>query len=380
MLGDAHADKPLWQRINYIHLFILTSVPLATLYAIFFVPLQWRTAAFAVFYYFFTGFGITAGYHRLFSHQAFKAHWTVRWALLLAGSGAVQGSLLWWARDHRAHHRYVDTALDPYAAPKGFFYSHIGWMLVKKDRRLLTASSTRMVQDLEKDWFIRAQAKYYGFFAIGMGALLPTLVCGLGWGDWSGGYFWAGLARLLFVHHSTFCVNSLAHWAGEQTFSDGHTARNSVITAIVTLGEGYHNFHHEFPNDYRNGIEWYQYDPTKWLINILSVFGLAEELVQFPKDAIEKCRVETMARAAHAKAAALDWGDAPSDLPEWDMARVKQECSENERSILVIGGFAVDATGFEDQHPGGADFIMGYKGRDATRAFAGDVHRHNDAA
>lgn len=208
MLGDAHADKPLWQRLNYIHLFILAGVPLATLYAIFYVPLQWRTAAFAVFYYFFTGFGITAGkfvvtrsletpnmhrsrriltcsvalgagatpwslsisppfhagYHRLFSHQAFKAHWTVTWALLLAGSGAVQGSLLWWARDHRAHHRYVDTALDPYAAPKGFFYSHMGWMLVKKDRRLLTGSSTRMVKDLEKNWFIRAQAKYYGFF------------------------------------------------------------------------------------------------------------------------------------------------------------------------------------------------------------------------
>lgn len=213
-----------------------------------------------------------------------------------------------------------------------------------------------------------------------MGALLPTIVCGLGWGDWSGGYFWAGLARLMFVHHSTFCVNSLAHWAGEQTFSDGHTARNSIITAVLTLGEGYHNFHHEFPNDYRNGIEWYQYDPTKWLIYGLSVLGLVEELVEFPKDAIEKCRVETMARAAHAKAAELDWGDAPADLPEWTMARMKQECKENDRSLMVIGGFAVDATGFEDQHPGGADFILGYKGRDATRAFAGDVHRHNDAA
>ena len=110
------------------------------------------------------------------------------------------------------------------------------------------------------------QHKWYFPLALLMAVVVPTLVAGLGWGDYSGGYFYAGVARLVFVHHSTFCVNSLAHYQGTATYSDGHTARNSFITALVTIGEGYHNFHHEFPADYRNGVEWYQYDPTKWFI------------------------------------------------------------------------------------------------------------------
>jgi stearoyl-CoA desaturase (Delta-9 desaturase) len=121
-----------------------------------------------------------------------------------------------------------------------------------------------------------------------MGIVVPTVACGLGWGDYYGGYFIAALTRLVFVHHSTFCVNSLAHYAGDATYTDAHTARNSVITALVTLGEGYHNFHHEFPSDYRNGVEHWQYDPTKWFIRVCAAFGLAYNLKRFPANEIDK--------------------------------------------------------------------------------------------
>ena len=116
------------------------------------------------------------------------------------------------------------------------------------------------------DPWIAWQHKWYLPIALLAGFVFPTVVAGALWGDYTGGYFYAAVARLVFVHHSTFCVNSLAHYAGSATYTDGHTARNSIITALVTMGEGYHNFHHEFPNDYRNGIEWYQYDPTQWFI------------------------------------------------------------------------------------------------------------------
>lgn len=120
--------------------------------------------------------------------------------------------------------------------------------------------------DLNADPLIRFQHKWYLPLALFMGFGLPSLICGYFWGDYYGGFFIGGVLRLVGVHHSTFFVNSLAHYAGEATYTDGHTARNSFITALLTLGEGYHNFHHEFPNDYRNGIEWYQFDPTKVFI------------------------------------------------------------------------------------------------------------------
>ena len=87
-----------------------------------------------------------------------------------------------------------------------------------------------------------------------MALILPTMVCGLGWNDWLGGFVYAGILRIFFIQQATFCVNSLAHWLGDQPFDDRNSPRDHVITALVTLGEGYHNFHHEFPSDYRNAI------------------------------------------------------------------------------------------------------------------------------
>lgn len=201
----------------------------------------------------FSAWTLSAGYHRLFAHRSYKATPSLAVGLMLAGTAAVEGSVRWWARDHRAHHKYVDTERDPYSAVKGFWYAHVGWMLVKQDADKIGRVS---IKDLNEDPIIRFQHRYYLPLAAVMGVLVPTVVCGLLWGDWKGGYLIAGIARLVFVHHSTFFVNSLAHFAGAADYSDAHTARNSWITALLTLGEGNHNFHHERPDDYRNGIKW----------------------------------------------------------------------------------------------------------------------------
>lgn len=150
------------------------------------------------------------------------------------------------------------------------------------------------ISDLRKNKVVKFQHRWYLPLILGMGFGVPTVLPGLFWGDWRGGFFFAGAARLCFVHHvrlpslspryllissqSTFCVNSLAHWLGEAPFDDKHTPRDHVLTALVTIGEGYHNFHHQFPMDYRNAIKWYQYDPTKWFIATCQKLGLASHL------------------------------------------------------------------------------------------------------
>jgi stearoyl-CoA desaturase (Delta-9 desaturase) len=118
----------------------------------------------------------------------------------------------------------VDTDKDPYAATKGFWHAHIGWMLVKQDKKQIGYAD---ISDLNTDPWVSWQHTWYLPIALFMGFALPTLVAGLGWGDWAGGYFFAAVARLVFVHHSTFCVNSLAHWAGSATYTDGHTGERA---------------------------------------------------------------------------------------------------------------------------------------------------------
>jgi fatty-acid desaturase len=178
--------------------------------------------------------GITAGYHRLWAHRSYNASKPLQYFLAMAGAGAVEGSIKWWSRGHRAHHRYTDTDLDPYNAHYGFWWAHAGWMIFKPRRRPGVAD----VSDLSKSEVVRWQHRWYIYLILGMGFIFPTLVAALFWGDVWGGFFFAGAGRLCFVHHSTFCVNSLAHWLGESPFDDKHTPRDHFITALVTIGEG----------------------------------------------------------------------------------------------------------------------------------------------
>lgn len=296
---------------------------------------------------------------------------------MLMGSGAFEGSVLWWSRGHRAHHKYVDTDKDPYAVVKGFWHAHVGWMLVRRDRKRMGRATD---DDLLADPVVAFQHANYLPLALLMTFVVPTLVAGLGWGDFFGGYFIAGVARLVFVHHSTFCVNSLAHWAGAATYTDGHTARNSIVTALVTLGEGYHNFHHEFPSDYRNGVEWWQYDPTKVFIYALSLVGLAYDLQTFPQNEIVKGRLQMEHKALARAKARVYWGPAPDALPLISRAEFERRVRERGEALVCVDGFACDVADFMPRHPGGASFIKTMLGADATAAFKGEVYKHSNAA
>lgn len=282
-----------------------------TIYGAMTTELKWQTAIFSVLYYFFTGLGITAGYHRLWAHRAYNASTPLQYFLCLAGSGACEGSIKWWSRGHRAHHRYTDTELDPYNAHRGFWYSHVGWMLVKPRIKPGVAD----ISDLIKNPVVRFQQKHYVKLLLTMGFIVPTVLPGLLWGDYRGGYFYAGAARLLFVHHSTFCVNSLAHWLGEQPFDDKNTPRNHFMTALCTVGEGYHNFHHQFPMDFRNAIRWYQYDPTKWFISVCYALGLASHLKMFPSNEIKKGEYTMELKRLERVGEEIKWPIDSNELP-----------------------------------------------------------------
>jgi stearoyl-CoA desaturase (delta-9 desaturase) len=277
-----------WKLVNWKNSLFLIGTFLITLTVVptylWRVGLDWFQATLFVTFFMATGLSITLGYHRLFSHRTFQASWPVRLFTLLFGAAAFENSVLHWAADHRRHHKFVDQEDDPYDITKGFFHAHIGWILFK----LKPDSRLDNVADLQEDRLVRWQLRYYYLVAILTGFVLPTAI-GWVWGGWPaalGGFLVAGVARVVFVQHMTFFINSLCHTIGRQPYSGRCTARDSGLMALVTFGEGYHNFHHEFQHDYRNGVKPWQFDPTKWTIWLLHQFRLVRDLRRVPSEKI----------------------------------------------------------------------------------------------
>ena len=245
-----------------------------------------QTVVLAVTLYTLCGLSITAGYHRLFAHRTYRAGAAVRWCFLVFGAAAFQSSALTWSADHRAHHADTDGPADPHAVGRGWWWVHVGWLF---HRREASADVSRLT-DLYKLRSVRLQHRCYRTVAIGVGLIAPMAIASL-WGDAWGGLLVAGFLRGAVMLQSTFCVNSLAHAIGNPVYGTDVSARDSVVTAMVTFGEGYHSFHHRFPFDYRNAVRWWQYDPGKWLIWSLSRVGLASK--------IRRASDTTIARGRH---------------------------------------------------------------------------------
>ena len=250
------------------------------------VGLDWFQ--FAMFFFFVTAtmMSITVGYHRLFSHLSFKAKMPVKLFTLVFGACAFENSCLNWASDHRLHHKHVDHDEDPYDISKGFFWAHIGWLIFK----LNPEQPMDNVADLRKDKLVMWQHKYVHWIGFFVGIVIPTVLgyvwnLKMGLDPWLGalgGFLIPGIARIVVAQHCTFFINSFCHMLGRQPYSTSHSARDSAIMAFFTFGEGYHNYHHEFQHDYRNGVKPWQWDPSKWTIWTLSKLGLADSLRRVP--------------------------------------------------------------------------------------------------
>ena len=282
---NATASSPL-RRINWVTTLFLLLTPLVGLIwgalHIYAMGVGASELAVFVFYVCATGFSITTGYHRLFAHGSYECSRIVKIFYLLFGAAAFQHSVLSWCSDHRRHHKHLDHDDDPYSITRGFFWAHIGWLLVTDHKR---AEDFSNIPDLVADPWIRWQHEHYMKIAVFMGFVVPFglgLMLGHPWGF----VLWAGVFRVVLVHHSTFLVNSLAHRIGRRPYLRAISARDSIVTALLTFGEGYHNFHHRFATDYRNGVGRAAWDPTKWLIRGLEAVGLAWDLRRVPTDSI----------------------------------------------------------------------------------------------
>lgn len=360
--------------INWPTAIFLFSTPILAIFGLATVPIQKATFLLALFSYFTFGIGITMGYHRYFAHHSFDAIFPLRVIMMIMGTGAFEGSILWWCRDHRAHHRYSDTEKDPYGVDKGFFWSHIGWLLVVQDESKIGKCS---MVDLESDPLLRWQDRYYVPFALTVGIIVPTCIAGFGWGDWAGGFFIASMARIVLVNQATFCINSVAHYFGDQPFDDKRSARDSYFCSLITFGEGYHNFHHEFPYDFRNGLWNLAYDPSKWTVYLLSLVGFTYNLKRFSENEINKGIVQMKQKKLDQEKSLIKWGPTVNALPEFTMEQVQNAVGS---SLIVIDGFVHDVTSFIKEHPGGEALLKSRLRTDASKSFNGDLYTHSNGA
>ncbi|EFC46867.1 predicted protein [Naegleria gruberi] len=302
------------RNIDYIISIYLIGSIIVSIYGIFTCPFNWKTYLLSFVSMYSSGIGISTGYHRFFAHLSCKANLPVRLAFLLIGSAAFQGSAISWSSDHRRHHKFIDTERDPYNIKNSFFHAHMGWLM--KNRPVDHSN----IPDLTSDPYCVFQHKYYPYLAIFFGYVCPTFVAGYFWGDWKGGFLIAGVLSKTILQHCTFFINSLAHSWGDATFNDDHTARDSYFVSLLTFGEGYHNFHHTFAYDYRNGVRWYHFDPGKWIIYSLSLFGWTYELKRCDDQHYEKGRILMRQKVIDTKREEID-----SELKELELLKLNRD-------------------------------------------------------
>jgi len=302
------AHRIPFRRVDWINTAFLVGI---ILFAILAVPvylwnhgIDWFIGGMFVFLVLSTGLSITLGYHRLFSHLSFRAKWPVKLFTLVFGACAFENSVLHWASDHRRHHKHVDHDNDPYDISRGFFWAHMGWIFFK----IIPQTPLDNVPDLRKDRLVMWQHRWDKLLAVFVGLLGPALL-GYLWngpvGAW-GGFLIAGVLRVVVVQQSTFFINSLCHTIGTQPYSSKCSARDSMLMAFLTFGEGYHNFHHEFQHDYRNGVKAWNFDPTKWMIWLLSKVGLTSDFRTVSPSRILLAEIAEARRTADMRLASID--------------------------------------------------------------------------
>lgn len=290
-------DSPFVHRIQRRHFILFNVLPvLGTIVALALLPFHPPSApvivAFLVMWA-ICGLGITVGYHRLFTHRAFKAHPIVRQALAIAGSMAGLGSVISWCAIHRRHHECADREGDMHSPNlhgtdtrgriRGFIHAHFTWMLKHEFPNV-----NHYVPDLMRDTALLKVSRRYHTWVV-LGLVIPAVVCGLVTQSWWGvlnGFLWAGAVRMFVVANAMWCLNSLMHTIGRKSYATDDHSGNSTVLSLISWGEGWHNNHHAFPRSANFGLAWYRFDPGYWLIVALKWLGLASEVHVPPRERV----------------------------------------------------------------------------------------------
>ena len=238
-----------------------------------------------LFFYVFSGLGISVGFHRLFTHRSFTCVPAIRWLLGGAGCMAAQGPLLYWVATHRVHHQNADREGDPHSPHTGtvssggmlrkWFHAHIGWAFHYRN-----ADYVKVVPDLLTDC-VAMSIQRHSVRWLMAGLIFPAVLVAAWRGSWGGlltGFLWCGLARIFLLQHVTWSINSICHLFGARPFLTHDESRNHAFCAIAGFGEGWHNNHHAFPTSARLGLRWWEVDPGYWFIRLLALCGWATDV------------------------------------------------------------------------------------------------------
>uniref|UniRef100_A0A8C5L1K8 stearoyl-CoA 9-desaturase n=1 Tax=Jaculus jaculus TaxID=51337 RepID=A0A8C5L1K8_JACJA len=231
--------------------------------------------------------GITAGAHRLWSHRTYKARLPLRVFLILANTMAFQNDVYEWARDHRAHHKFSDTHADPHNSRRGFFFSHVGWLLVRKHPAVKEKGALLDMSDLKAEKLVMFQRRYYIPGLLLMCFILPTLVPWYFWGEtFQHSLFVATFLRYAVVLNATWLVNSAAHLYGYRPYDKNIQSRENILVSMGAVGEGFHNYHHAFPYDYSTSEYRWHINFTTFFIDCMAAIGLAYDRKKVSKASI----------------------------------------------------------------------------------------------
>ncbi|XP_076673221.1 acyl-CoA Delta-9 desaturase-like isoform X2 [Andrena cerasifolii] len=270
--------------------------------------------------YILTGFGITAGAHRLWAHKAYKAKWPLQVLLIICNTTAFQHPVIHWARDHRVHHKYSETNADPYNAKRGFFFAHIGWLMCRKHPDVKEKGKTVDISDLERNTVLAFQKRYYNVLMPLLCFVMPTVVPVLCWNEtWSNAFFVPVILRYVWTLNVTWLVNSAAHLYGNKPYDKFINPSENLGVSIVAGGEGWHNYHHVFPWDYKTSeLGNYRFNITTAFIDFFAKIGWAYDLKVIPRGLVQK-RVKRTGDGSHE---VWGWGDADQTQEDGDQTVV----------------------------------------------------------
>lgn len=273
------SNKPFKSEIVWRNVVLFVLLHLAAVYSLTLIlsahPATWL---WSIFYYLFSALGITAGAHRLWSHRTYKAKTPFRILLAIMQSSAFQNDILDWSRDHRVHHKYSETDADPHNAKRGFFFSHIGWLLMRKHPNVKSKGKEIDLSDLYSDKVVTIQRKIYKLSVLVMCFLVPTVVPNYFWGEslWNA-FFLAGILRFTATLNATWLVNSAAHKWGNRPYDKSINPSENMFVALSTAGEGFHNYHHVFPQDYATSEFGWHKNLTTMFIDLMAYLGQASD-------------------------------------------------------------------------------------------------------
>ena len=290
-------DSPFIHRLQKRHFILFDALPffgtLVALVLIPYIPVGPFELFLFVLFWLITGFGISSGYHRFFTHRSFKAKKVVEVALAISGAMAGQGGVISWAALHRRHHELSDKPGDPHSPNlhgsgwrngiRGLVHSHLSWMYKHE-----YPSVVHYVPDLIKDKTLVKIDRYYYLWAVA-GLLIPAILGGFYHRSFEGalsGFLWGGVVRMFWLEHTIWSINSFLHCFGTRRFQTQEQSHNFGLVALLTFGESWHNNHHAFPGSASFGLEWYRLDPASWLIQLLAALDLASDIKVPSKDKI----------------------------------------------------------------------------------------------